>query len=66
MILALIIGNCLAALLVGANSFLGAYYHVGYPVSNRAVWGMYGSAFPVYNRILLSTGKGFYFTAISR
>lgn len=30
---------------------------VGFPVVNRYVWGMYGSQFVIWNRILLSIGK---------
>lgn len=30
---------------------------VGFPVVNRYVWGMYGSQFVIWNRILLSIGE---------
>lgn len=30
---------------------------VGFPVVNRYVWGMYGSQFVIWNRILLSLGE---------
>lgn len=30
---------------------------VGFPVVNRYVWGMYGSQFIIWNRILLSLGN---------
>jgi nucleobase:cation symporter-1, NCS1 family len=36
------------------NSTPGAFYHLGFPIVNRYVWGMYGSSFVIYNRILLS------------
>jgi NCS1 family nucleobase:cation symporter-1 len=32
----------------------GAFYHLGFPIANRYAWGMYGSSFVIYNRILLS------------
>lgn len=50
------IGNILATIFVILNSVPGAYYHIGFPVVNRYVWGMYGSAFVIWNRILLSLG----------
>jgi hypothetical protein len=40
-----------------ANFLKGAYYHIGFPVVNRYVSGMYGSGFVIWNRILLSLGK---------
>lgn len=36
------------------NSTPGAFYHIGFPIANRYVWGMYGSQFVILNRILLS------------
>ncbi|KAF3764076.1 NCS1 nucleoside transporter family protein [Cryphonectria parasitica EP155] len=50
----IIVGNLLAAGATVLNSLPGAYYHVGYPVINRAVWGMWASQFAVWNRIFLS------------
>lgn len=32
---------------------------VGFPVFSRAVWGMWGSQFVIWNRIFLSLGKSF-------
>ncbi|EFQ99464.1 uridine permease [Nannizzia gypsea CBS 118893] len=55
-IIAIIIGNLLATLFVVLNSLPGAYYHLGFPVVNRYVWGMYGSQFVIWNRIFLSIG----------
>jgi len=56
-VLAIVVGNILATIFVILNSVPGAYYHVGFPVVNRYVWGMYGSSFVIWNRILLSLGK---------
>ncbi|GBF64861.1 allantoin permease [Trichophyton mentagrophytes] len=53
-IVAIVVGNLLAALFVVLNSLPGAYYHLGFPVVNRYVWGMYGSQFVIWNRIFLS------------
>ncbi|KAE8441774.1 hypothetical protein EG329_004332 [Mollisiaceae sp. DMI_Dod_QoI] len=53
-IISIVIGNILATIFVILNSVPGAYYHIGFPVVNRYVWGMYGSAFVIWNRILLS------------
>ncbi|KAM5467015.1 hypothetical protein MauCBS54593_005635 [Microsporum audouinii] len=53
-IVAIVIGNLLAALFVVLNSLPGAYYHIGFPVVNRYVWGLYGSQFVIWNRIFLS------------
>ncbi|KAH8655434.1 NCS1 nucleoside transporter family protein [Xylariales sp. PMI_506] len=50
----IIFGNLLAAGFTVLNSLPGAYYHVGYPVINRAVWGMWASQFAIWNRIFLS------------
>ncbi|KAJ5887707.1 Allantoin permease [Penicillium taxi] len=53
-IIAIVIGNLIATILVVLNSVPGAYYNLGFPVVNRYVWGMYGSQFVIWNRILLS------------
>ncbi|KAF2138171.1 uncharacterized protein K452DRAFT_291218 [Aplosporella prunicola CBS 121167] len=53
-VIAIVVGNLLATVAVVLNSLPGAYYHVGFPVINRTVWGMWGSLFPVCNRIFLS------------
>ncbi|CZR69975.1 related to uracil permease [Phialocephala subalpina] len=53
-IISIVVGNILATVFVILNSVPGAYYHIGFPVVNRYVWGMYCSAFVIWNRILLS------------
>lgn len=53
-IVAIIVGAIISASFIIFNSLPGAYYHLGFPVLNRYVWGMYGSSFVIYNRILLS------------
>ncbi|KAL4972736.1 permease for cytosine/purines, uracil, thiamine, allantoin-domain-containing protein [Aspergillus desertorum] len=46
-------GNLLATLALVASSLAGAHYHIGFPVFSRAVWGLWGSQFVVWNRIFL-------------
>jgi NCS1 family nucleobase:cation symporter-1 len=53
-LISIIIGNVLAMIFIVLNSTPGAFYHLGFPIANRYVWGMYGSQFVVLNRILLS------------
>lgn len=54
------VGNILSTILVILNSLPGAYYHLGFPVVNRYVWGIYGSLFVLWNRILLSVGMSYH------
>ncbi|KAH0489557.1 hypothetical protein TgHK011_009980 [Trichoderma gracile] len=53
-ILAIVVGNVIATAAIVVSSLAGAYYHIGFPVYSRAVWGMWGSQFAVWNRIFLS------------
>ncbi|PWY96125.1 allantoin permease [Aspergillus sclerotioniger CBS 115572] len=53
-IVAIVVGNILATIFIVLNSLPGAYYHLGFPVVNRYVWGMHGSQFVIWNRIFLS------------
>lgn len=50
----IIIGEILVGLAVTANGLCGGDWHVGFPMINRFVWGLYGSFFPLALRILLS------------
>ncbi|KAH6668151.1 thiamine transporter [Plectosphaerella plurivora] len=52
--IAIIIGNIIATAAVILNSLPGSYYHVGFPVFSRVVWGMWGAQFTIWNRIFLS------------
>ena len=52
--IAIIAGTIISNILLVLNSLSGAYYHVGFPVVNRSVWGMWGSQFVIWNRIFLS------------
>ncbi|KIW87755.1 uncharacterized protein Z519_11729 [Cladophialophora bantiana CBS 173.52] len=53
-IIAIVFGAVLSTVFIVLNSMPGAFYHLGFPIANRYVWGMYGSSFVIYNRILLS------------
>ncbi|KAK2025445.1 NCS1 nucleoside transporter family protein [Colletotrichum zoysiae] len=50
----IVIGNLIATAVVIINSLPGSYYHLGFPVFSRVVWGMWGSQLVVWNRIFLS------------
>ncbi|KAH9849118.1 NCS1 nucleoside transporter family [Lenzites betulinus] len=53
-LVSVIIGNLIVAIAVVANGYVGAEWHVGFPVYNRFVWGVFGSFYPLLMRILLS------------
>ncbi|KAM5359734.1 hypothetical protein ACJZ2D_014261 [Fusarium nematophilum] len=55
-IIAIILGNIIATLALIISSLAGAYYHIGFPVFSRAVWGTWGSQFVIWNRIFLAFG----------
>jgi len=52
--IAIIAGTIISNILLVLNSLPGAYYHVGFSVVNRSVWGMWGSQFVIWNSIFLS------------
>ncbi|KAE8358528.1 permease for cytosine/purines, uracil, thiamine, allantoin-domain-containing protein [Aspergillus caelatus] len=51
---AIVVGNIIAVGLLVINSLPGMFYHIGFPLVNRYVWGLYGSLFVQWNRILHS------------
>ncbi|KAE8317974.1 permease for cytosine/purines, uracil, thiamine, allantoin-domain-containing protein [Aspergillus transmontanensis] len=51
---AIVVGNIIATGLLVINSILGMFYHIGFPLVNRYIWGLYGSLFVLWNWILLS------------
>ncbi|KAK7417789.1 hypothetical protein QQZ08_011485 [Neonectria magnoliae] len=53
-IICIVIGNLLATAALLLASMAGAYYHIGFSVYSRAVWGVWGAQFAVWNRIFLS------------
>ncbi|KAF5374313.1 hypothetical protein D9758_004633 [Tetrapyrgos nigripes] len=52
--LTVIIGNIIVGFAVALNGLPGGEWHIGFPVINRYVWGVYGSFFPLIMRIMLS------------
>ncbi|KAL3437841.1 permease for cytosine/purines, uracil, thiamine, allantoin-domain-containing protein [Aspergillus tetrazonus] len=52
-VISIVVGNLLATLALVASSLAGAYYHIGFPIFSRAVWGLWGSQFVIWNRIFL-------------
>ncbi|ODN98377.1 hypothetical protein L198_03621 [Cryptococcus wingfieldii CBS 7118] len=49
-----VITNFLVAGAVWCTGQVGSYWHVGFPMWNRMVWGLRASYFPLANRIILS------------
>ncbi|PTB50692.1 hypothetical protein M431DRAFT_94416 [Trichoderma harzianum CBS 226.95] len=60
-IIAIVVGNILATTAIVISSLAGAYYHIGFSVYSRAVWGMWGSQFAIWNRIFLCLGMAHLF-----
>lgn len=59
LMVAIVVGNMIATAAIVASSLAGAEVSpslVGFPVYSRAVWGMWGSQFAIWNRIFLSVG----------
>ena len=48
-----IIGNIIVSCMVVLTGQMGAYWHVGFPMWNRMVWGMRLAYFPLLNRIIV-------------
>lgn len=48
-----IVGSTITGLLAVACGWVGEKHHIGYTVSSRFSWGMYGSYFPVLLRIFV-------------
>ncbi|KAJ7082975.1 NCS1 nucleoside transporter family [Mycena epipterygia] len=53
-LLSVILGNMIVGVAVALNGLPGGDWHVGFPVINRYVWGIYGSFVPLLMRIMLS------------
>ncbi|PHH87208.1 hypothetical protein CDD83_9184 [Cordyceps sp. RAO-2017] len=53
-IISIVIGNLLVTGAILLSSLQGASYHIGFSVYSRAVWGIWGSHFTIWNRIFLS------------
>jgi NCS1 family nucleobase:cation symporter-1 len=52
--LTVIIGNCIVGVICVFAGLPGAKWHIGFPILQKASWGMRGGYFPLVNRIILS------------
>ncbi|KAL3422118.1 NCS1 nucleoside transporter [Phlyctema vagabunda] len=52
--IAVILGKMIIAAVAIANGYVGAEWHIGYPIVSRYIWGIYGHYFLLAQRILLS------------
>ncbi|KAF2094737.1 NCS1 nucleoside transporter family protein [Rhizodiscina lignyota] len=53
-IIAIIIGKIITALVAVYNGYVGAEWHIGFPVYSRLIWGVYGQYLALVQRIVLS------------
>ncbi|PPJ60209.1 hypothetical protein CBER1_08853 [Cercospora berteroae] len=53
-ILATVIGKVIIAAVAVGNGYVGAEWHIGFPVVSRYIWGMYGHYLALVQRIILS------------
>lgn len=51
--IATIIGKIIISAVAISNGYVGAEWHIGFPVYARVIWGMYGSYLALVQRILL-------------
>ncbi|RAL58370.1 hypothetical protein DID88_006050 [Monilinia fructigena] len=47
-------GQCLIAFVIVFNGRSGAVYHIGYPILNRAAFGVFGAWWPTFNRAVMA------------
>lgn len=47
-------GQIMIAIVIAANGRPGAVYHVGFPVLNRAAFGIFGAWWPTFNRACMA------------
>ncbi|CDK28780.1 unnamed protein product [Kuraishia capsulata CBS 1993] len=52
--LTVIIGNTMVGIICVMTGYPGAKWHVGFPILQKAHWGVFGGIFPLVNRIILS------------
>ncbi|PFH58152.1 hypothetical protein XA68_14094 [Ophiocordyceps unilateralis] len=48
------VGYFISAALIVSTGRIGAVYHIGFPVANRASFGIWGSLWPVFNRAVMA------------
>lgn len=53
-IIATIIGKIIIAAVAVSNGYVGAEWHIGFPVVSRYVWGIYGHYLALIQRVILS------------
>ncbi|OKL60007.1 hypothetical protein UA08_04892 [Talaromyces atroroseus] len=53
-VIAIILGKIIIALVAVSNGYVGATWHIGFPVWSRVVWGVYGSYVAIVQRIFLA------------
>ncbi|KAI5364199.1 Putative purine-cytosine permease [Septoria linicola] len=53
-VIATIIGKIIIAGVAVSNGYVGAEWHIGFPVVSRYIWGMYGHYIALIQRIILS------------
>lgn len=53
-VIATIVGKVIIAAVAISNGYVGADWHIGFPVFSRVVWGIYGSYLALLQRILLA------------
>ncbi|KAK7996026.1 hypothetical protein PG991_015493 [Apiospora marii] len=53
-VIALVLGKLVTAAVAVLNGYVGAEWHIGFPVVSRLVWGVYGQYFILVQRIVLS------------
>lgn len=53
-IISIIIGKCIVSAVAIANGYVGAEWHIGYPVVSRYIWGIRGQFPLLVQRIILS------------
>ncbi|KAE8416765.1 permease for cytosine/purines, uracil, thiamine, allantoin-domain-containing protein [Aspergillus pseudocaelatus] len=61
---AVILGRTIAAIVAVLIGYIGAEWHIGFPVYSRAIWGVFGAFFPTLLRIGL-TVVGFAFQSFT-
>jgi len=47
-------GQILIAIVITLNGRAGAIYHIGFPIVNRAAFGVYGAWWPTFNRAVMA------------
>ncbi|GAB1725115.1 hypothetical protein NU195Hw_g6836t1 [Hortaea werneckii] len=53
-VVAIIIGKFIIAAVAVFNGYVGAEWHIGFPVASRYVWGVYGQYIALLQRLVLS------------